>query len=64
MKLLTITIPCYNSQDYMEKSICSALTGGDRVEIIINIKIDIQKNAPISEEISNAGDVKCVSLVN
>ena len=35
MKLLTITIPCYNSQDYMEKSICSALTGGDRVEIII-----------------------------
>ena len=35
MKLLTITIPCYNSQDYMEKSICSALTGGERVEIII-----------------------------
>ena len=35
MKLLTITIPCYNSQDYMEKSICSALTGGDRVEIMI-----------------------------
>lgn len=35
MKLLTVTIPCYNSQDYMEKSICSALTGGDRVEIII-----------------------------
>lgn len=35
MKLLTVTIPCYNSQDYMEKSIRSALTGGDRVEIII-----------------------------
>ena len=35
MKLLTVTVPCYNSQDYMEKSICSALTGGDRVEIII-----------------------------
>lgn len=35
MKLLTITIPCYNSQDYMEKSIRSALTGGDGVEIII-----------------------------
>lgn len=35
MKLLTVAIPCYNSQDYMEKSICSALTGGDRVEIIV-----------------------------
>lgn len=35
MKLLTVTIPCYNSQDYMEKSIRSALTGGERVEIII-----------------------------
>lgn len=35
MKLLTVTIPCYNSQDYMEKSIRSALTGGERVEIIV-----------------------------
>ena len=35
MKLLTVTIPCYNSQEYMEKSIRSVLTGGDRVECII-----------------------------
>ena len=35
MKLLTVTIPCYNSQEYMEKSIRSVLTGGDRVELII-----------------------------
>ncbi len=35
MKLLTITVPCYNSQDYMEKCIDSLLPGGDRVEIII-----------------------------
>ena len=35
----------------------------DRVEIIVNIKMDMQKNPPTSEEISNAGDVKCVSLV-
>ena len=35
MKLLTITVPCYNSQDYMEKCLDSLLTGGDRVEIII-----------------------------
>ena len=35
MKLLTVTVPCYNSQDYMETCIDSLLTGGDRVEIII-----------------------------
>ena len=35
MKLLTVTVPCYNSQDYMEKCVDSLLTGGDRVEIII-----------------------------
>ena len=34
-KLLTITVPCYNSQDYMENCINSLLIGGDRVEIII-----------------------------
>ena len=35
MKLLTVTVPCYNSQDYMEKCIQSLLPGGDRVELII-----------------------------
>ena len=35
MKLLTVTVPCYNSEAYMEKCIDSLLVGGDRVEIII-----------------------------
>lgn len=35
MKLLSITVPCYNSQEYMAKCIDSLLPGGDRVEIII-----------------------------
>ena len=34
-KLLTVTVPCYNSQDYLEKCIDSLLPGGERVEIII-----------------------------
>ena len=34
-KLLTITIPCYNSQDYMDKAIRSVLPGKDKVEILI-----------------------------
>lgn len=35
MKLLSITIPSYNSQDYMEHCIESLLPGGEDVEIII-----------------------------
>lgn len=35
MKLLTVTVPCYNSAEYMEKCIDSLLVGGERVEIII-----------------------------
>lgn len=35
MKVLSVTIPCYNSQAYMEKCIESLLPGGDDVEILI-----------------------------
>lgn len=35
MKLLTVTIPCYNSADYMRKAIESVLSGGEDVEILI-----------------------------
>ena len=35
MKLLSIAIPCYNSQDYMEKCIESLLVGGEEVEILV-----------------------------
>ena len=35
MKLLSIIVPCYNSEPFMEKCIESLLVGGDRVEIII-----------------------------
>lgn len=35
MKLLTVTIPCYNSQEYMSHAVESALCGGTDIEIII-----------------------------
>lgn len=35
MKLLTIAIPCYHSEEYMAKCIDSLLVGGDDVEILI-----------------------------
>ncbi len=35
MKYLTITVPCYNSEEYMERCVDSLLLGGEDVEIII-----------------------------
>ena len=35
MKLLSIAVPCYNSQEYMAHAVESLLPGGDRVEILI-----------------------------
>ena len=35
MKLLSVCIPSYNSQDYLHKAVESLLPGGDRVEILI-----------------------------
>lgn len=35
MKLLSVAIPCYNSQEYMSHAIESLLTGGEDMEIII-----------------------------
>lgn len=35
MKLLTITVPCFNSQEYLKKCVDSLLPGGEDVEIII-----------------------------
>ena len=35
MKLITIAIPCYNSQDYMDHAIGTALAGGEDVEILL-----------------------------
>lgn len=35
MKILSVTVPCYNSAEYMRKCIDSLLPGGDDVEILI-----------------------------
>ena len=34
-KILSVAVPCYNSQDYMDRCIDSLLVGGDEIEIII-----------------------------
>ena len=35
MKILTIAIPCYNSEAYMKKAIDHAVVGGDDVEVLV-----------------------------
>ena len=35
MKLLSIAVPCFNSQNYMRHCVDTLLTGGDEVEILI-----------------------------
>lgn len=59
MKLLTIAIPCFNSQDYMEKCIKSLLVGGEDVEILI--VDDGSKDA--TPEIANSYEKRYPSIV-
>ena len=35
MKLLTITVPSYNSEAYLDRCMATLLPGGDEVEILI-----------------------------
>ena len=35
MKLLTVTVPCYNSAAYMERCVNSLLPGGEEMDIVL-----------------------------
>ena len=50
MKLLSIAVPCYNSQDYMAHAIESLLPGGDDVEILIVNDGSKDRTAEIAED--------------
>lgn len=52
MKLLSIAIPCYNSQDYMAHCIESLLPGGEDVEILIVNDGSKDDTAKIADEYS------------
>ncbi|HWT77088.1 MAG TPA: glycosyltransferase family 2 protein [Mobilitalea sp.] len=53
MKLLSVIIPCYNSQDYMRHCIESLLPGGDKVELLIIDDGSTDNTADIAEEYAN-----------
>lgn len=50
MKLLTFTVPCYNSQNYMCRCVDSLLVGGEDVEIIIVDDGSVDDTGKIADE--------------
>lgn len=50
MKVLSIAIPCYNSENYMRKCVDSLLVGEDDVEILIVDDGSADKTAEIADE--------------
>ena len=67
MKLLSIAIPCYNSENYMRKCVESLLVGGEDVEIIIVDDGSVKdRTAEIADEYAEKypGIVKAVHQEN
>ncbi len=54
MKLLTVAIPCYNSQDYMRHAVETVLVGGEDVEILIVDDGSTDSTAEIADELADA----------
>lgn len=50
MKLLSVVIPCYNSQEYMRKCIESLLSGGEKVELIIVNDGSVDETGKIADD--------------
>ncbi|GIO37731.1 glycosyl transferase [Paenibacillus antibioticophila] len=50
MKILSVVIPCYNSQDYMRHCIESLLPGGDEVELLIVNDGSVDDTAQIADD--------------
>ncbi|MBQ8330287.1 MAG: glycosyltransferase [Lachnospiraceae bacterium] len=51
MKLLSIAVPCYNSQDYMENCVSSLVVGGDEVEVLVVDDGSSDRTAEIADEL-------------
>ena len=48
-KILTVAVPCYNSQDYMEHCLRTLLSGGEDVEILIVDDGSVDDTAAIAD---------------
>ncbi len=66
MKLLSICVPCYNSQAYMESCIDSLLKGGEEVEILIVDDGSTDRTAEIADryQVLNPNIVRVIHKEN
>ncbi|MGN0353906.1 MAG: glycosyltransferase family 2 protein [Muricoprocola sp.] len=66
MKILSVTIPSYNSQEYMRKCIESLLPGGDDIEILVVNDGSRDKTGAIADEYARKypGIVKAIHQEN
>lgn len=66
MKYLSIAIPCYNSQDYMDKAIESCLILKDDVEIIIVDDGSKDRTGQIGDDYASLypDTIKCIHQEN
>ena len=64
MKILTIAIPSYNSQDYLDRCVQSLLPGGEDVEILIVDDGSVDGTGQLADTIAlNNSSEECVIRV-
>ena len=61
-KLLTVTVPCYNSEAYMRGCVDSLLAGGERVEIIIIDDGSTDNTGAIADEYADDFETQLAAL--
>ncbi len=61
-KILSIAVPCYNSQEYMRKCIESLLVGGEEVEIVIVNDGSSDETASIANEYQKQYPTICKAI--
>lgn len=66
MKILTVAIPCYNSQEYMQHAVESVLPGGEDVEILIIDDGSVDDTVRIADELEqkHPGIVRAIHQEN
>ena len=66
MKYITFAIPCYNSQDYMERCINSLVKGGEDVEVLVIDDGSMDRTGEIADayEMKYPGIVKAIHQEN
>lgn len=66
MKILSIAIPCYNSEEYMVHAVESALAGGEDVEVLIVDDGSVDETAKIADELEqkHPGIVRAIHQEN